>query len=149
MAGLAIPLTRTASATLAVGSITADATRPRRFKLYDLMISYSGTPGDAAALLQVPRCTAAGTSTAVTPRNLDPADAATELDAGENHTVDPTITSNSSLLDLAFNQRAAVRWVASPGKEIVAPATASNGLAFKTPTTPTVTVNVTAHVDEQ
>jgi hypothetical protein len=149
MAGYAVPMKRTASTSLAVGNIIADATRPRRYKLFDLMAGYDGTPADAAAELSVQRCTTAGTATAVTPRPLDPADAATEMDANENHTVDPTITANSSLLALAFNQRASIRWVASPGKELVVPATASNGLVFKTPTTPTVAITVTAHVEEQ
>lgn len=149
MAGYAVPLSRTASASLAIGNFTSDATTPRRLKLFDLVIGYSGTPADAAALVQVSRCTTAGTATSVTPRPLDPADAAALFDAAENHTVDPTITANSGLLNLAFNQRAQVRWVATPGKELVVPATASNGLVFKTPTTPTVAVDLTAHVEEQ
>jgi hypothetical protein len=147
MARYTVEMNRTASASLAVGSITADATRPRRIKLYDLVLGSEATPADGAFKWSVDRCTAAGTSTGVTPQPLDPADAATEMDAGENHTIDPTGTT--PLLAIALNQRATMRWVAAPGGELVAPATASNGFAFRTPTAALVAVTATAHVEEQ
>lgn len=149
MAGYAVPFTRTADTTLAVGNVVADATRPRRGKLYDLVVGSPATPADSAFLLSVQRCTTAGTATSVTPRPLDPADAATEMDAAQNHTVNPTITANSSLLTIAFNQRATMRWVAREGKELVFPATASNGLVFLTPTAPAAVIDLTAHIEEQ
>lgn len=149
MAKYAIELNRTASTTLSVGSITADATRPRRGKLYDFMFGSEATPADNVFLWQVQRATAAGTSTGVTPTALDPADAATEADAGENHTVDATVTAGAILLSIPLNQRASYRWVAAPGSELVYPATASNGLAIRTPTATAVAVSATIFVDEQ
>lgn len=149
MAKYAIELTRTASASASLGSYTADATRPRRIRLYYLSIGSEATPAENAFHLRARRCTAAGTSTAVTPVPLDPADAATELDAGENHSVEPTYTSNSEMLSKPFNQRATVQWYAPPGGEIVTPATASNGLGFETPTAgAAVSLRAMLHIDE-
>ena len=42
----------------------------------------------------------------------------------------PTLTAGAFLLQWAQNLRATFRWVAAPGKELVAPATASNGLTL-------------------
>lgn len=134
MAKYAVELNRTASASLSVGSITSDATTPRRLKLYEMILGSEATPGDFAFLWQLQRCTDAGTSTSVTPRPLDPADAAALFDSGENHTVDPTVSAGVILSSIPLNQRATIRWAALPGGEIVVPATASNGLAVRTPT---------------
>ena len=149
MAAYAVELNRTASTTASVGSIVADATRPRRSKVYDLIFGSEGTPADNAFQWVVQRCTAAGTSTSVTPQPLDPADAATETDAGENHTIEPTYTAGAVLLSISINQRATFRWVASPGGELVYPATASNGVGIKTPTSSAVAVTATVHFLEQ
>lgn len=150
MAAYSVELNRTASATLSVGTITADATRPRRGKIYDLTFGSEAGPGDFAFLWQIQRCTTAGTSTVVTPQPLDPADAATESDAGENHTIDPTLTANAILMSEPLNQRATYRWQAVPGKELVYPATASNGLAVRTPTAGAlVAITARVHYDEQ
>lgn len=149
MANYAIQMNRTADGTLPVGSIGADATRPRRGKLYDLLVGSEASPADNAFLYTVQRVTALGTSTAVTPQPLDPGDAATEADAGENHTVNATATANAILLAIPVNQRATFRWVAAPGGELVYPATASNGLAIYTPTSSAVAITAEAHVSEQ
>ena len=84
---------RTASTTASLGSLTADATRPRPALIYDLIFGTEATPADAAILWTVQRCTAAGTSTAVTFAYLDPGDSASEFDAGENDTIEPTHTA--------------------------------------------------------
>lgn len=149
MAKMSVPLLRTASTTASVGSVTADATRPRRFRLYEVLVGSQASPADNAFLYRLSRATAAGTSTAVTPINLDPASATTEMDAGENHTVEPTYTANTDFLSIPVNQRATFRWVAAPGAEIVCPATASNGFGVETPTSSAVTVVVTCYVDEE
>ena len=149
MAKYAVELNRTASATASLGTVIADATRPRRGKLYDVIFGSEATPADNAFRYIVQRITAAGTSTAVTPQALDPGDAATEFDAGENHTIEPTYTAGAILLAVGLNQRATFRWVASPGGELVYPATASNGLGVQTPTSSAVAITATLHVDEQ
>lgn len=148
MAKYSLLLQRTASATLPVGSISADATRPRRGRIYDLIFGSEASPADNPFLWQVQRHTAAGTSTGVTPLPLDPADAATEADGGTNHTVDVTATASAFLLSISLNQRATFRWVAAPGGELVYPATAANGLHVRTPTASTVAVTATVHFEE-
>jgi len=148
MAGYATEMNRTASTTLPVGSISADATRPRRGKFYDIMFGSEASPADNPFLWQIQRHTAAGTSTAVTPQTIDPGDAATEADAGENHTIDVTATAGAFLLSIPLNQRATFRWVAAPGGELVYPATASNGLHARTPTSSAVAVTCEVHMNE-
>lgn len=142
-------MNRTASASLSVGSINADATRPRRSIIYYMVFGSEATPADGAFLVQLQRCTTAGTSTAVTPQKLDPSDAATETDAGENHTVDPTVTANEIVLSIAQNQRATVVFQTLEKYGLVIPATASNGIAVRTPTAALVAVSATVHFAEQ
>ena len=149
MAAYAVEMNRTASTTASLGSIVADATRPRRGRWYDITHGSEASPADNAFRYIVQRCTAAGTSTAVTPQALDPADAATESDAGENHTAEPTYTANAILLAVGLNQRATYRWVATPGRELVYPATASNGLGIQTPSAGTVAITTTVHYVEE
>lgn len=148
MANYAVPMTRTASTTASVGSVTADATRPRRGIVYEIAVA-AAVAGDNPFIWNLQRCTAAGTSTGVTPRAINPADAATEFDAGENHTVEPTYTATTVVWQRALNQRTAYRWVAAPGKGLVYPATASNGFGVQTPTSTAVAVLAELYVEEQ
>jgi len=147
MGKLFVEANRNLSTTLSIGSWVADATRPRRLKFYSLLFGSEATPADVGIYFVADRCTAAGTSTAVTPRPLDPGDAATESDAGESHTVDPTY-STTAVFAVSCNQRGGFIWTAAPGRELVTPATASNGLGFRTPTlnggTPAATLGIYA-----
>lgn len=102
-----------------------------RLKLYDLMISCGASPADLTTLFHVERFTAAGTSSAFTPIALDPDDPAALAAAGFNHTVEPTYTADKILLRMAVHQKMTFRWAAAPGKELVAPATAANGLGLQ------------------
>lgn len=149
MAAYAVQMNRTASTSLSLGTIVADATRPRRGKLYDIILGSEAAAADNPFLYLVQRCTAPGTSSAVTPEPLDPADAATEADAGENNTIEATYTSNKVVLAISLNQRATFRWVAAPDGELVYPATASNGLGIQTPTSSAVAISATVHFREQ
>lgn len=122
------------------GSITGAATKTilsvvgtsaiRPF-LTDLIISSNATPADNSSEWQVVRCTAAGTSTAVTPVAFDTGDPAATGVWGKNHSVEPTYSPTVPLLDIAHNQRATFRWVAAPGEEIICPATAANGFGIQ------------------
>lgn len=149
MANYAVRLQRTASTTASLGTIGAGATRPRRGKWYDLVLGSEASPADNAFLYIVQRCTALGTSTSVTLQPLDPADAATEELAGQNHTIEPTYTANLIVLTVPLNQRATFRWVAAPGGELVFPATASNGLGIQTPTSSAVVISAEVHFADQ
>jgi len=133
MAKFGVTMQRTASATLAVGSLTAAAASMRRAKVYDLIFGCEATANDFAFLWQVQRCTTAGTASAATMNSLDSADTlATTIVGGQVHTVDPTGTT--VLLSVAVNQRSTFRWVAGPYGELIIPATASNGIKIETPT---------------
>lgn len=102
-----------------------------RASVYDFILTCGGTPADNAIQWLARRLTAVGTEGAgVVPAPLDPADAASTTDGAENHTAEPTYTAATELFDQIINQRAAFRWVAAPGGELVAPATASNGIGF-------------------
>lgn len=140
---------RTASTTASLGTLTSDATRARRLRVYDVILGSEATPADAAILWTFRRCSAAGTSTGVTPQNLDPASFTTEYDAGENHTIEPTYTANLIVLTVPLNQRATFRWVAAPGGELVFPATASNGFGIQTPTSSAVVISAEVHFADQ
>ena len=112
-----------------LGLTSATTIRPR---IYDVIFGTSGTPADNALNWLLQRYTAAGTATSVTPTAIDPADPAALASAGSNHTVEPTYTAGAILLDIDANQRSTQRWVASPGSELVMPATAANGAGLAT-----------------
>lgn len=150
MAKFGATMQRTASATLAVGSLTAAASNMRRAKVYDLMFGSEATPADNAFLWQVQRCTTAGTAgTNPTPLSLDAADSlASTIVCGQAHSADPT--GSTVLMTVPLNQRASFRWVSAPGGELIIPATASNGVKFETPTAGgLVAVTISAMFDEQ
>lgn len=106
----------------------------RRGKFYDLLIGTNGTPADNYMQWDVSRTTTTpttGTASGINP--LDSADASAAALCQINlATTEATITSSSSLFNVGVNQRASYRWVASPGSEMVFPATAANGLAVRT-----------------
>jgi hypothetical protein len=113
--------------------------------VYDIIVGSTATPADNALEFILQRCTAAGTSTSVTPTANDSADPAAIATAGVNHTVEPTYTSGAILVDIAMNQRATQRWVPSPGREIKLPATAANGVGLQ-PVHASFTGSVTASI---
>lgn len=124
----------TASATLPLGNLVGSTTiRPR---LYDVMLGSDATPADNAAKYAFQRSTTVGTwggagGAAITPQAIDPGDPAAVATANQGVcSVGPTLTASAFLLQWAQNQRATFRWVAAPGKELVIPATANNGLAL-------------------
>ncbi len=111
--------------------ISAATIRPH---VYDIEIGSVATPADQAAAFQLVRTTAVGTEgSGFTPTALDPANPASLADIGQGvFSGEPTKTADSALRSLPQNQRASNRWVAAPGGELIAPATASNGLCLET-----------------
>jgi len=151
MARFAIQMQRTASATLDVGSILAAAASMRRFALYELIVGSEATPGDFAFLWHVLNRTGlatGGSAPAQTP--LDAADTlASTLVANQAPTANGAGGATAIKLAIPLNQRATFRWVAAPGGELIAPATASNGFGVATPTAGAlVAVTALAHVNE-
>lgn len=111
-------------------TLAGNATTANRLWVYEVYVGNEGTPADLAGTYLVERCTALGTSTAVTPGKRDKADRASQAVAGENHTVEPTFTANEIMMEVPMNHRGTYRWVAPPGGELVAPATASDGFGI-------------------
>lgn len=111
-----------------LGLTSASTIKPA---VYDIIIGSNATPADNALQWLLQRYTAAGTATAVTPQALDPDAPAALASAGEDHTAEPTYTSNAIMLNISANQRSTQRWVASPGGEILCPATAANGVGLQ------------------
>lgn len=105
--------------------------RPR---VLQLDVSTTGTPtSDQGVEFQIRRATALGTSTSYTLTNTDPSDSAVTpvLTAGTNCTVEPTYSAGF-LYDRAINPRMTHQWAAySPDAELIAPATAANGIGFQ------------------
>lgn len=101
-----------------------------RAHLFELILGSDATPADVASEFVINRTTSVGSGgTALTEVPLDPLTvAATAAGIGGTFGGAPTTTSNTELLQIAKNQRATFRWIASPGREILSIATANNGL---------------------
>lgn len=115
---------------LPILGLNSSTSVPRRGKVFDLLIGTDGTPADNFIEWDVSRITTSSTSTLLAGFPLDPADAASASVSTVNSTAAPTI-GTPGLWYVGINQRASYRWIASPGSEIVWPATASNGLALR------------------
>lgn len=113
--------------------VTAQTTSLKRGKLYDVMFGTLGTPADQSYEWDISRCTTLGTggSTPIV-APLDSADAAAFTVCTVDPTAEGTYTAATSQFYLATNQRASYRWVASPGSELVWPATNLNGFGLRT-----------------
>lgn len=113
----------------AVNVIAATTVRPA---ISDITCGCSATPADQAANFALKRFTAVGTAgSSPTPQPLDSSDVAALATAGAAHSGEPTYTAGASLLQWSQNQRAAWRYVASPGLEFKSPATANAGLGIQ------------------
>ena len=109
--------------------ISATTVRPR---LYDLILGSGAAVADVTTKYHLERFTAVGTEgSGFTPIALDPADPAAKSDYGVAHTAEPTYTASAHLLAISLNQRATFRWIAAPGSELIAPATANNGIGLQ------------------
>ena len=149
MAKYVAKVTRTASATLDVGSVIAAASAPRRLQFYDLMFGSDATPADVAFLWEAYKRTGAatgGTAPTITP--LDEGD--TIASTGVSNQAPTTNGAGGSVVKLSIplNGRATFRWVAFPGSELVTAATVSTGVALATPTMTAQAVEATMLFNE-
>ena len=138
----------TCTASTSILGLTSAATiRPH---IYHMVVGSDSAAADNAAEFNLQRYTAAGTATGVTPQALDPSDPSALASSGEAHTVEPTYTSGAVMLNWAQNQRATFQWIATPGGEIILPATAANGAGVQSITVPSSTFNtvITIHYEE-
>ena len=111
-------------------SLSLNGVTTTRGRLYDFILTCGGTPADNAIQWLARRFTASGTGTAVTPAEVDLEGPPGLITAEEDHTVEPTYTAAGELVDQIINQRAAFRWVAPPGGELMIPATSDAGIGF-------------------
>lgn len=122
----------------------------RRARIYDIMFGTQGTMADEVATWTLDRFTTAPTDTTVTPRALDfSAPASAYTDSGSNATVAGVQAGNTELIIQNLHFRAAFRWVAIPGGEIMMEVTATDGISlFSSAPTTTPLANATWHFDE-
>lgn len=133
LAGTQQVLTTTFKTQMSLTAATGAATLKRGW-IYEWEVGADGAPNstDCAIVYDWSRQTAAGTSTAVTPNPLDPADTAAGLVGAANFTAEGTITAASSLMSLALNQRNSQRWIARDEKSaLIIPATNLAGIASR------------------
>lgn len=142
-------LARTASTTLAVGALYADATSPQLSLINRLQFGAYGTMSDAAFRVQVQRSTTAPSGgSAVTPQPINPAAQAALNDAHQAPTTNGTQTANAFLFDRGCHARAPIDLYLPHGDEWILPATANNGVHVHTPTGPAIEVVATLTYSE-
>ena len=117
-------------------SAVCPASNMRRMKIFDINMAAQSAPASTDTNIQfdLSRISAAGTSTPFTLLYLDPADTYSTTIGGVNHSVEITlVAAGTSVFNIAMNQRAPYRWQTylGSGAEIMMPATASNGFAFR------------------
>ena len=120
----------------------------KRHKWLYLTTGSAATPADQAINMEVNRvtggCPAGG---APTPEPFDQVDGASVTTAFSALTTEPT--KAETLLKFSHNLRAAHQWYANPGRELVAPDTAGNGLALECViTTVSQLYEATVHFEE-
>lgn len=105
------------------------ATPTSRARIFEILLGCSQAPADAATRFGVNRTTAVGTENdGFAPVNVDPNGPAGQSDFGRGaFSAEPTKTANAELLTLSVNQRATVRWISAPGRELMLPATQNYG----------------------
>lgn len=132
-----MPNTYSGNATAASGTdktlLTLISSTTRRPSLTELLLGCGAAPADLTAIFHLERFTAAGTEgSGFTPFPVDPAFPAAAHDFGCGvFSVEPTYTASAILLRVVCHQRQTLNWKAFPGRELVAPATASNGIGLQ------------------
>lgn len=103
--------------------------------IYDIVTGNGvASPADNSVKLQIVRSSTLGSgATGVTPNPLDSQDPASTTVAWQGSWSSTQPTLGVTLLQWAQNMRATFRWVAAPNSELLAPATASNGMALLNP----------------
>ena len=122
-------LAATITTALTVGSNATTAQRNyiKRFALWIAL-----TPSDSTISWTIQRCSALGTSSAVTPGLHEPADRVAQAAVGKNHTVEPTYTANAFIWEaVGISARATVLWVAGPDEAIMHAATVGAGIGWQ------------------
>lgn len=116
----------TQTTSLTVGS---NATTVQRNSIREFILAIA-TPSDSQITWHVQRCSALGTSTAVTPALIDPGDRAAQAAVGRTHTGEPT--QSAFLIESLFlNARSTFRWIAGPGEGMTHAASVGAGIGWQ------------------
>lgn len=124
----------TAFKTIVYTVAATGATTLRRGWWDEIDVGQDGAPNatDCTIVWSIDRTTADGTGTAITPAPNETNDAAALLTNKANYTAEPTVTSATTLLPLALNQRQNARWkVFDLAQALVIPATNLAGLVMR------------------
>ena len=151
MAAYGFGFTKTgADSVLQVVELLCDATTVRRNKWFSFGIGCTAASNDGVHQYVVRRVTGSATGTAVTPNPLDLADAVALMDAKHLITADAaSFSGGAELYREPLNGRASWQWNANPGRELVGPATASNGLSLGLSAASTSTYSGNIQAEEQ
>lgn len=110
----------------------------KRIFLQEAFVGPGDVPNttDCEIVWDISKVTAEGTATTVTPNPNTDFETGTQVGCSgtskANHTAEPTITSNSSRVRRAMNQRSSMRWVALRDSDIlIAPGVAAAGWALR------------------
>lgn len=134
------------TASTCLGITSTAAIRP---SIFYISVGSLGAPGSYQIQWKFQRHTAPGTSTAMTPAALDSGNPAAVTIVGYNHTGEPTITASTKVLELQCAQQTGDKWYGQPGREIILPATAANGVgALPIHASYTGSVSAVMHFDE-
>ena len=101
-----------------------------RLRVYEWLMGFSTGPADIATLIKIVRTTGVGLGgSALTEYKRDPLTVG-PTGAAIAGTFTTAPATGDELMRIAINQRATHRWIAAEGKELVAAATADNGIEF-------------------
>ncbi len=116
-----------------ITTITIERGAAKRFKIFEFTSGFTlASPSDNLILVDAHRFdTADGTGTGRTPNALDQADGVAVATSQQNHTIEPTTyVTDEEVWIIGQHMRATYRWVAAPGKEIVVPDIAAEGVGW-------------------
>ena len=116
----------------AILSLFAPGTTERGAIYYFAISTRAGTMADQVQTAQLQRTTVQGTEGAgVVPAPLDSDAPAAILDAGEDHSVEPTYTSATEFFEQDIHVRNTVQVQLQPDGHILVPATTANGVTMR------------------
>jgi hypothetical protein len=124
--------------------ISATTVRPQ---IYQMILGSITAPADIQTKLHLERFTAIGTEgSGFTPLPLDSTSPAALGDYGVGvYAAEPTYTASAILMAVTIHQRATWQWNAYPGRELVIPKTANNGIGLQSQSsgaTPTIDATI-------
>jgi hypothetical protein len=96
--------------------------------VYQVVLGSTDTTTDANLEWTIQLYSTAGTSTAVTPTDVEDLGQTAVAAAGQTYTAEPTVVSNTTLFDMGINQRATYTIVLASGYEWKVKPTASRTL---------------------